>query len=229
MNIRTDALIKQVKDLDEGEVEFVVSTNAEDAHGERMNVDGINTKDFMKNPIVLWAHDAFSLPIAKATKIWKEDNKLMARAQFYMQDDFPRKVYNYIKDGFLNTVSIGGMVDEWGKDGMTIAKMTMKEFSVVPIPANPEAMVANKSLDMSDYQELRKLAYSYARKVINEEGDDQLKSQIDVLSDLTATLKEVYIETDRASAEENIRVVLRSAQAVDQQAEQVIKAIKKKG
>lgn len=234
IEIKAEAYIEKAAKLGEGEVEFVVSTGDIDAHGERINVDGIDLKDFKKNPVVLWGHDGYNLPVAKATKVWKEGGKLMARAQFYMKDDFAAKVYNYIVDGFLNAVSIGGMVQEWGNDGITISKLLMKEFSVVSIPANQNALVSAKSLDGNQKAELNALAKGYMRRILAEDGDDEITKSINTLETLVATLKEVaHSEPHEASADENKsntrRVVLRTAQAVDQQVETVIKLVKLKG
>jgi len=230
MQIKGHGYIEKASKLSEGEVEFVVSTNALDAHGERIDVAGINTKDYMKNPVVLWGHDGFNLPIAKTTKIWKENGKLMARAKFYLKDTFANKVYNYIIDGYLNAVSIGGMVQEWADDGITIAKMSMKEFSVVSIPANQEALVAHKSLSGEQQAELRALGNAFARKILESEaGITELHKNIGSLETLVATLKEVAsCEPQEESAKSNhVRVVLRQAQAVDHQIERVIKVVKK--
>lgn len=232
MLIKSDAIIEKAVKLQEGEVEFVVSTGALDSHGEKINVEGINITEFKKNPVVLWGHDGFNLPIAKATKVWKESGKLMARAKFYLKDEFARKVYDYIVDGFLNAVSIGGMVEEWGQDGITINKMTMKEFSVVSIPSNPEALVtATKSLDGNQQAELRALANAYARKMLEKtEGLNEVQKNIETLETLVATLREVATgKTQSASAEPiTKRVVLKQAQVVVQQAESVIRSIKLK-
>lgn len=230
MEVKSYGYIEKASKLSEGEVEFVISTNDWDAHGERINVEGINVKDFNKNPVVLWGHDSFNLPIAKATKVWKEGGKLMARAKFYLKDDFPRKIYGYIVDGYLNAVSIGGMVEEWGDDGRTINKLTMKEFSVVSIPANPNALVAAKSFDNSQVTELKALGNAYARKLLTQDSNELIES-ISVLETLVTTLKEVAISEPQEESVDshNIRrVVLRSAQAVDNQAEKVIKTIKLK-
>ena len=225
MHIKTDGLIEKAAKLSEGEVEFVVSTNALDSYGERINVDGIATKDFMKNPVVLWGHDSFNLPIAKATKVWKDGNKLMARAKFYLKDDFPRKVYNYIVDGYLNAVSIGGKVEEWGDDGITIKKMNMKEFSVVSVPANPEALLTAKSLSDNEMSDLRAAANMYARKTILSQ--DELQRDIQALKTLVASLEEVALETKEGTATNH--TVVRLAQSVDHQVEKIITKVKYKG
>lgn len=233
MYVKSEAYIEKASKLSEGEVEFVVSTGDIDSHGERINVEGIELSDFKKNPVVLWGHDGFNLPIAKATKIWKSDGKLMARAMFYLKDEFAAKVYGYIMDGFLNAVSIGGMVKEWGSDGMTISKMNMKEFSVVSIPANQNALVANKSLDGNQKAELNALAKAYARKMITQDVENtEVQKNIEVLETLVATLKEVAFSEPHEEKADNIltrRVILRQAQAVDQQVETVIRQIKLKG
>jgi len=231
MLIKAEGYIEKASKLKEGEVSFVVSTNALDSHGERINVDGINLTDFKKNPVVLWGHDGFNLPIAKATKVWKEGGKLMANAQFYLKDAFANKVYQYIVDGYLNAVSIGGMVQEWSNDGITIDKLLMKEFSVVSVPANQEALVAAKSLDGNQKAELRALANAYARKCLDEKGEGELHRNIDNLETLVATLKELAIgETQEVQADEvtNRRVILSQAQVVDKQVETIIRSIKLK-
>lgn len=231
MQIKSDAIIEKAQKLSEGEVEFIVSTNSWDSHGERILVEGINVNEFKKNPVVLWGHDGFNLPIAKATKVWKEGGKLMARAKFYLKDEFARKVYDYILDGFLNAVSIGGTVEEWDNDGLTITKMTMKEFSVVSVPANPDAIATAKSLDGNQKAELRALANAYARKMLETEtGTSEIEKNIESLETLVATLREVASpsKTQEGSAGPiTKRVVLRQAQVVVQQAENIIRIIKK--
>jgi phage head maturation protease len=105
-------------------------------------------------------------------------------------------VYEYIIDGYLNAVSIGGVVKEWADDGITIAKMNMKEFSVVSVPANQEALVASKALSGAQQAELRSLGNMYARKMLEKEaGVSQLHKDIDTLETLVATLKEVVTVT----------------------------------
>lgn len=227
MQITKYGLIEKAASLKDGEIEFIVSTNDWDAHGERINVDGINFKDFKKNPVVLWGHDGFSLPIAKATKVWKEGKKLMAKAVFDLEDTFASEVYRKIKDGFLNAVSIGGMVEEWGSDGLTISKLNMKEFSVVSIPANPKALATAKSLTDEEQEEVEKLDNLFRKRIVKEFNQTEVIDRIKTLEKTVATLKEVAeSETNELQANNNLRVVLRQAQVVDKQAEQVIKTIK---
>ncbi len=233
MLIKSEGYIEKASKLAEGEVEVVVSTSDWDAHGERIDVKGIDFKKYMKgNNVVLWGHDGFNLPIANATKMWLDGDKLMAKVKFYLKDDFPRKIYQYVMDNVVKAVSIGGMVEEWGEDGLTIKKLTMKEFSFVSVPANENALVTAKAIDGNEKAELRSLANAYARKMLTKDaGTSGIVKDIERLETLVATLKEVAVgETheDKADKNNNLRVVLRSAQAVDKQAEIVIKSVKLK-
>jgi hypothetical protein len=109
---------------------------------------------------------------------------------------------------------------------MTIDKLTMKEFSVVSVPANQEALVSAKSFDGNQKAELNGLARMYARKVLAND-DNELHQTIKVLKTLTASLEEVALSGPPEDRANNIHVVLRSAQAVDHQVEKVIKVVKK--
>lgn len=225
MFIKTENYIEKVNKLAEGEVDVVVTTSDWDAHGERILPEGVDFKSYLKgNNVILWGHDSFNLPIGNATKMWMDGEKLMARAKFYLKDDFPRKIYQYVLDGVIKSVSIGGMVEEWDSDGLTIKRMTMKEFSFVSVPANDKALVAAKKLSTDDTTELQSMAKMYARKMFTK--GDELNQSISALESLVASLKEVAIEPQELSAS-NLRVVLRSAQAVDHQTEKIIKVVKK--
>ncbi len=228
MYVKADGFIEKASKLKEGEVDFVVSTGDIDSHGERINVKGIDYKTYVKgNNVILWAHDGFNLPIGNATKMWLEGDKLMARAKFYLKDSFPRKVYDYIVDGVLKAVSIGGMVEEWGEDGITVERMKMKEFSVVSVPANDFALAVNKAFDTEKRTEINGLARAYARKLLTKD-DNQIFKNIEMLKDLVATLEEVALGETNEDKAVTHRVVLRTAQAVDKQTEVVIRSIKLK-
>lgn len=226
MQIRQEGYIEKAGKLADDEVEFVVSTNAVDSYGEVIDVDGINIKDYMKNPVVLWGHDGFSLPIGEAKKVWKEGKKLMARAKFYVDDEFPKKVHDYLVKGRLRAVSIGGMVDEWGDDGRTIKKMTMKEFSVVSIPANPEALAIARDWTPKEKMDFDSLARAYAMKKLDDSAD--LNKEVELLEKVVATLKEVVSSETNGVQASKYRVVLRQTQVVDKQAEKIIRIIKSK-
>lgn len=138
-------VVIQTKDLGEGEIEAVVATGSIDRHGEKISIAGLNTTRYLKNPVVQWAHDYEKPPIGKATKLWVEGNQLMARVKFAVQENpFAKTIYDLIAGKFLNAVSIGFIPLEM--DGNTYTKSEMVEFSIVPVPANANALITARSL-----------------------------------------------------------------------------------
>jgi hypothetical protein len=60
----------------------VASTSAVDRHGDVVEQDGWQLGAYKKNPVVMWAHDYESLPVAKATSIKVERGRLMIEFAF---------------------------------------------------------------------------------------------------------------------------------------------------
>lgn len=146
--------IKEKQAEKNGTFEVIVATNDKDRHGETINIDGVDLKNFKKNPIVLFSHRWMDLPIGKATEVRKEDGKIIAKGVFASEDANPlaQKVRKMHDAGMIKTVSIGLFVEEFDRDEREIKESEMVEFSFVPIPANPEAMVIaeEKGLDINE-------------------------------------------------------------------------------
>jgi len=143
-------------DLGEGEIDVVVSNATLDRHGEKIVVNGIDTSQIKRNPTVLWAHEYSDLSIGKITKLWKDAGNLMARIHFaYDIYEFANTVYQMVLGGYINAVSIGGIVREWNDDFTVIKQLEMVELSVVPVGANPDALVMAKSaFKKSDFESI---------------------------------------------------------------------------
>lgn len=128
----------------------VGSSGVLDRHGDTVNPEGWNLKNYEKNPVILYGHDHRGLPIGKAINVEIKDGKLMFDIQFSKKSQLATEVWNLIKEGILKAVSVGFMVEEWGMAGdpYTIMKQELFELSVVTIPANPEALgkMATKSM-----------------------------------------------------------------------------------
>lgn len=144
------SLTAEVKQADEDErsVEFVVSTGDPDRDGDIIEPDGWELRNFRKNPVVLWSHSHRALPIAKATEIRSTGNELRAVAQFPEPGihGFADTVFELLSRGFLKATSVGFDPLEWTineeRGGIDFQRQELLEFSVVPVPANPEALIA---------------------------------------------------------------------------------------
>jgi HK97 family phage prohead protease len=127
------------------EIIGVASTEDEDRDGEVIKQSGLNTKIFIEtNPILLANHDGVDIRsvLGKITEIWLKGNKTMFKAKFSKVNELAVQAYEMVKEGILNTFSIGFMAKEYDKN--TITKSELLEISLVPIPANPNAIVMAK-------------------------------------------------------------------------------------
>lgn len=157
-------------DFESGRVRQVISTGNVARDGAIIEPSGWVLDNYRRNPAVLYSHDDSSggwvgvqagvraaLPIARATAVDLEDSRLMATAQFDMDDEFAVRVLRKIRGGFINATSVRWMPLERPKretrefvddDGVTrerevwvFYRNELLEFSYVPIPSDPGAAI----------------------------------------------------------------------------------------
>lgn len=135
--------IKSVIDEKNKLIVGVVGSNGIiDRHGESLNPMGWKLDNYLKNPVILFAHDYSSLPVGKAEKVWIENGDLMFNIKF-ADTPMANQVFDLFKGGFLNAFSVGFIPTKFGVSGQdtyTYMEQELLELSVVPVPANPEAL-----------------------------------------------------------------------------------------
>lgn len=152
MDIKTLVINNSVVKSEEkapGVITFVLSTNDVDRDSEVLLPKGINVKEFKKNPILLWNHDAYNRPaIGKLLMDTMEitEEKVSSDVQFDIENDsYANMIYNKYKSGFLNSGSVRFQPTQTGdpiyteQRGVTFEKWNLIEFSAVNIPANTNA------------------------------------------------------------------------------------------
>ena len=155
--LRKQFVLEEVKEApEEGDLtlRFTISTDAVDRDKDTIAVDGWELANYLKNPVVLWAHDYTMPPVAKAISVGVTGRRLRSTAQFTPKDLYPfgYMVYEMYKQGFLHAVSVGFLpleyeVAEDRADGTTFflpmdfLRQELLEYSAVPVPANPEALI----------------------------------------------------------------------------------------
>jgi hypothetical protein len=134
------------------------------------NTAGIDVADYMKNPVVPFAHDLNSPPVAKMISVIKRGAQLIGTMQFPPEGlfDFADTVYNLIRFGALNAVSISWFPlkyeranDRSRPDGLNFLSCKLLECSIVPMGCNPNALITARAagIDVSPLNEWgRKLA-----------------------------------------------------------------------
>ena len=119
--------------------------------GVSVDIDGMDFSNYEKNPVVLFAHDysgrteSSGLPIGRTLRLERAaDGRIRAEFEFLSGDPFADRVRNAWKRGFLRGASIGWRAiearpNERGR-GIRIVKSELIEWSIVAVPADPDAL-----------------------------------------------------------------------------------------
>ena len=131
---------------------MVIAANELSRNGYELNLLGISFKNYRKNPVVLWAHDSYrGIPIAKTLKIGHdEQGRIVADFEFNSDDEFAARVENAWNGGFIRAASIRYMptkvvevMNEAGEvERFRVDKSELLEWSLVPVPADPDSVRA---------------------------------------------------------------------------------------
>ncbi len=151
---------------------LIGSTETPDRDDDIVLSDGWDLKNYMKNPVVLWAHDYSIPPVGKTLSVYvdQRSKQLCFKVYFPSVDElstpgqppsehalFVDTVYNMYKCGLLNATSVGfiGKVANARDDqnekplysrGMKFSGQELLELSCVPVPANADAIVQARGM-----------------------------------------------------------------------------------
>jgi HK97 family phage prohead protease len=146
-------------------LEFIGSTEAVDRDDERIKMDGWQLGDYLKNPVVLWAHRYDEPPIGKTLSVRAVEGKLIFQVEFATAEMYPfaDTIYRLSKGGFINTTSVGFKPLEWetgnkaGEPRRTYIKQELLELSIVPVPSNPDALIQAREAGLITVKEFERL------------------------------------------------------------------------
>jgi HK97 family phage prohead protease len=191
-----------IKSLDEEARSFdvIASTDAVDSFGETVDQDWALER-FMANPVVLFGHDAGSLPIGRASNVRVEEGQLRATVHLVDEKANPlaEQVWQSVKQGALRAVSVGFVSknrrteERGGKKVSVLSGNELHELSVVPLPVNPEALAMG--MNARERREERQMKAVLGKLGLNEtatEADalmaiDELQDAARGLQSTTAT------------------------------------------
>jgi len=155
-------------------ISFILSDESVARDGHTIKTAGWDLVDFKKNPTVLFAHDGSQPPVARCVDIGPQGKQLRGTADFAPAETYPfaDTVFRLIKGGYLNAVSVSWIPLEWkytsDKDrpyGVDFLRQTLLEFSIVPVPALPSALVTARAAGI-DTRPLR----DWATRILDGDG-----------------------------------------------------------
>ena len=143
---------------------FRASTNDLDRHGTIIEPRGIQTENFVSNPVFMWGHDAYGSGdgppdlenvLGRVVDFNRSDEAFDVAVE-WADHDRAVMARDLVRSGFLSAVSVGFIPDA---DGMTTRSIDgaeipvyerteLVEVSLVPVPSNPAAVAIMRSLKL---------------------------------------------------------------------------------
>ena len=163
--------VAEIKALKNGDVEAYVSTEAVDRVGDVIKAKGWLLDNFKKTGApVLFSHDYSQPPIGKAVEMEIQRKGLWSVTRFHEKTQLSRDLALLARDGDMRSWSVGfnpAEEPEMRKDekgnfaGYIFNKAELLEYSLVPVPANPEAV--SKAIFMARKGQIKwQTAYIFA-------------------------------------------------------------------
>lgn len=146
----TPAEIAEV-DAEERTLRFVISTESPDRDRDTIHASGWRLDNYRKNPVVLFGHMYREPPVGQALSVAADTGKLVSIAKFATREEyaFADTIYRLLLGKYLRATSVGFQPQEWSYDeergGYNFIEQELLEYSIVPVPANPEALMLARS------------------------------------------------------------------------------------
>jgi HK97 family phage prohead protease len=142
--------VAEMKALKNGDVEAYISTEAVDRVGDVIRVKGWSLDNYKKaGAPVLFSHDYGLPPIGKAVEMEIQRKGLWSVTRFHEKTQMSRDLAMLARDGDMKGWSVGFNPlepPEMRKDdkgnflGYIFSKQELLEYSLVAVPANPDAV-----------------------------------------------------------------------------------------
>lgn len=136
-------------------IDFIMTIETKDRHGDMVDVASIKIANFMKNPVVLPQHDHSSPAIGIVLETWVEKidgmQALVGKVKFAVEEyDLARTYWNLYSNGYMKAVSIGFFPEraEMVNDVFVLYGAEIIELSCVSIPANQLALAKSAGIDI---------------------------------------------------------------------------------
>ncbi len=129
------------------------STGAVNDHGYRLLPEGMIYDKFLKNPVILAIHNNKKWPIGRAEDLKLQNGEWSCLPVWDEEDEVGKEVKSKWERGFLHAASVwnkplAASADKKyikpGQTRPTVIKWILREISMVPVPADPDAAAGDK-------------------------------------------------------------------------------------
>lgn len=159
---------------------FLCSDANADREGDRVIPAGIKLDNYLKNPVVLWAHDR-EAPAIGTAKTWLDERGLWMSPKFSEVNPLGKQIGEQVKAGEIRGVSIGFLPlksapNELG--GEDFLETELLEITICNVPVHPGALRA-KSMSDEIAKQILKAVEALAAKLDKpaEEKPEEKKAE----------------------------------------------------
>jgi len=222
----------EIKSVNEAEhiIEGVFSTSDVDRHGESVVQAGWDLKNYLMNPVVLWAHDSYEFPIAQMIELGIDAQGQLAGKMKFAVDEYEKAAtaYSLMVGKYLRAFSVGFSNNRYEVDQNSevtvLTENELYEVSVVNIPANQMALAKSKGIDVAAFEtENKELEEKEAEEKATEMIVAGISKQIkkELRADNKTKINKIKVETPAVqggrysarSINKAIRLLLKSKSA----------------
>lgn len=167
---------RKMADLKKASKRVIVTSERVNYYGFRVLTKGINLKQYIKNPVLLWMHiraigsaKDIILPLGNVIDLRLENDPelgwvITGLPVFDLSDPFAKRIYDKYENGTIRMASAGLIPLDWsdepeyiiaGQKGATLIKSVLQEISLCDIGGNDDAVQvalyndANERIELS--------------------------------------------------------------------------------
>jgi len=146
---RREVVLERRESPTQGAYRATIFVNETARQGPDLAIEGLQTENYMRNPVVLWSHDmsgkteSAGLPIGRTNRMTNTDGKIEVDFEFLADDPFADRVRNAWDKGFLQAASVSWLPleSEEGENGnQRDIRSDLLEWSIVSVPSDPDAV-----------------------------------------------------------------------------------------
>lgn len=184
---------------------FILHDETVNTYGFRMLTSGADLTAFLANPVMLYNHNDWEMPIGRWVNIRVEGTQILADADFDMGDKRAAEIARKVEAGYISACSVGAWVKECSSDPMTylegqteptVTRWSLREASICNIPANHNALALydadGKRVQEVDYSTILSLTDTITTHQITTPMTKKINALLSLSDDAT---EEKVLET----------------------------------
>ena len=235
----------KIKEIDDEQfiIRGVFSTDDEDRHGEVIDQKGWDIKEYMTNPVVLFAHDQWTPAVAQMIELGIDAKGRLAGAMKFAVEEFElaKTLFNLYKGGYMRAFSVGFMntkeeriTDDNDDETILLKENKLYELSCVNVPANAMALAGAKginvnaideAIDKANEEKNKNKVVSLTDEAVEKISDSLYKKiQHNISTDTAKKIKKV--ETPKSQGGEKHKKRFATTKQINQAIRQLVKVKK---